>query len=208
MRPTARPGPRAVVGAASVTCGASASLSDILRRRAVLVPAAIVAVAIAAAGCGGGDRDETSVKPAGACRQSWRSPNAAMLPPSIDAAHGVARLPDEPRLQQRWTDLTILSRSAASRRALMSASKATRCGGRMDLDRSYPLTQARLPAGSDADQSRRKKDMRRSTGPSSAGDDVRARPGGSRPGRDDPRAGRHDSIEGERGIHRLLDGSV
>ncbi len=36
-----------------------------------------------AVGCGGGDRDETSVTHAGACRQSWRSPNAAMPPPSI-----------------------------------------------------------------------------------------------------------------------------
>ena len=72
-----------------------------------------------------------------------------MLPPSIVSARTVvARLPDEPRLQQRWTDLTIpVSISSQPEGADVSVKGYSDAeDGWISIGRT-PLAQARLPVG-------------------------------------------------------------
>jgi hypothetical protein len=127
----------------------SASLGDILRRRAVLIPAAIVAVAIVGGGLwwwrsGRDDREARRRLPA--ILALAESGDAAGF--YRDARMVVARLPDESRLQQRWTDLTIPVSISSQPEGADVRIKAYSAGedGWIPLGHT-PLTQARLPVG-------------------------------------------------------------
>ena len=149
LRPTARQVHDQLSALRLSRAAPSASVGDILRRRAVLIPAAIVAVAIVGGGLwwwrsGRDERDARRRLPA-ILALAERGDAAAFY---RDARTVVAHLPDEPRLQQRWTDLTIpVSIGSQPEGADVSVKGYSDAeDGWIAIGRT-PLTQARLPRG-------------------------------------------------------------
>ena len=145
----------------------AASVGDLLRRRAVVIPLAIAVAAILGAGLWWWASGYQ-------VRQARRRVPGILALAAQPDFHGfyrdarpvVSLLPDDLALQQAWTDFTIgpvpVTSNPAGAEVFVKGYSASN-KPRVDLDRTHPVPEARLPVGTPRVESGRKRGSRHLT---------------------------------------------